>query len=146
MKTKCPAGKIECDHFVLPFICRAMNYWAAGNSVEHFEVCPWPSRQKRQPTAIEQVAAEIATMPHDEFKANLEKLKKLAPQKYDEFENKQFLKGYAKGAERMKRRCIERIKRVKDWYNKCINLEPQTKNVIVEILAAIEAVEVNDDK
>jgi len=70
----CPAGKIECEHYVISIGERRACYFQPTNKfmfqeLDLFEVCPWPSRYQPTPPApncqplntgdVESVVAEI---------------------------------------------------------------------------------------
>jgi hypothetical protein len=81
----CPAGKIECEWWELkteiPFLgvfnCIQTGERPFGYEIYENRKCPWPSRQlpvNVEPKMDDEIAAEIADMPFDEFKKNCDKI------------------------------------------------------------------------
>jgi hypothetical protein len=117
----CPAAHIDCETLDWMPMCNGVTITTDAIG------CIRPSRQV--PIAPEpvncpmcnkhgqhnQVAAAIADMPIEEFKANCEKLKALPfSENWSERDNHYFLKGYAKGCEKMKTAILTAVKELLD--------------------------------
>jgi hypothetical protein len=117
MSKFCPAGKMNCEGFAErnsdegPFCLIGQ----MSLDIYQIEVCGWPSRQQpiAELTATEQVAAEIATMPGDEFHANCERLELM----FKSINKKPSdISDYDRGRSDMKAELLETVKAC-HWYD-----------------------------
>jgi len=135
----CPAGKCDCETLDWQPVCNGVTIMPTDKE------CIRPSRQ--QPTVTEQVAAEIADMPIEEFQANCEKLKGLSPDPRTVNLPADYATGYFNGASEQSKRDIEAVKNVMIKYTKAKTAKQWGKRHkdYEEFLIALEKAKIQDE-